>query len=60
MVRIPCNDFKSWQGLNGFDDRAWVRRFAEQSRPGPTCGCIRRVSCRRVTTDPSCTSPVTA
>ena len=24
MVRIPCNDFKSWQRLNGFDDRGWV------------------------------------
>jgi len=34
MVRIPCNDFKSWQRLNGFDDRGWVRRFAAQSRPG--------------------------
>jgi MOSC domain-containing protein YiiM len=35
MVRIPCNDFKNWQRLNGYDDRAWVRRFAEQGRPGP-------------------------
>jgi MOSC domain-containing protein YiiM len=35
MVRIPCNDFKSWQRLSGYDDRAWVRRFAEQARPGP-------------------------
>lgn len=34
-VRIPCNDFKSWQMLNGYDDRAWVKRFAEQARPGP-------------------------
>jgi MOSC domain-containing protein YiiM len=34
MVRIPCNDFKSWQRLNGFDDRAWVRRFAARARPG--------------------------
>jgi MOSC domain-containing protein YiiM len=34
MVRIPCNDFKSWQRLNGFDDRGWVRRFAARSRPG--------------------------
>jgi MOSC domain-containing protein YiiM len=34
MVRIPCNDFKSWQRLNGFDDRGWVRRFAAQARPG--------------------------
>lgn len=35
MVRIPCNDFKSWQRLNGFEDRAWVKRFAAQQRPGP-------------------------
>jgi MOSC domain-containing protein YiiM len=34
MVRIPCNDFKSWQRMNGFDDRGWVRRFAAQARPG--------------------------
>lgn len=33
-VRTPCNDFKNWQRLNGFDDRAWVRRFAERRRPG--------------------------
>jgi MOSC domain-containing protein YiiM len=35
MVRIPCNDFKNWQRVNGFDDRAWVRRFATVGRPGP-------------------------
>ena len=34
MVRIPCNDFKNWQRLNGFDDRGWVRRFTAQARPG--------------------------
>lgn len=34
MVRIPCNDFKNWQRLNGFDDRAWVKRFALRARPG--------------------------
>jgi MOSC domain-containing protein YiiM len=34
MVRIPCNDFKIWQRLNGFDDRGWVRRFAAEARPG--------------------------
>lgn len=34
MVRIPCNDFKSWQRLNGYDDRAWVKRFAVVGRPG--------------------------
>ena len=35
MVRIPCNDFKNWQRVNGYDDRAWVKRFAEVARPGP-------------------------
>jgi len=35
MVRIPCNDFKNWQRLNGFDDRAWVKRFVARERPGP-------------------------
>ena len=34
-VRIPCNDFKNWQRINGYDDRAWVKRFAEHGRPGP-------------------------
>jgi MOSC domain-containing protein YiiM len=35
MVRTPCNDFKNWQRLNGYDDRAWVKRFAVRARPGP-------------------------
>ncbi len=35
MVRIPCNDFKNWQRVNGYVDRAWVRRFTEVGRPGP-------------------------
>ena len=35
MVRIPCNDFKSWQQLSGYDGTGWVRRFAQQARPGP-------------------------
>lgn len=34
-VRIPCNDFKGWQRLNGYDARAWVKRFAVVGRPGP-------------------------
>ncbi len=34
-VRIPCNDFKNWMGLSGFDNRAWVKRFAAGGRPGP-------------------------
>ena len=35
MVRIPCNDFKSWQSRNGYDDTGWVKRFTERARPGP-------------------------
>lgn len=35
MVRIPCNDFKNWQRVNGYEDRAWVKRFAAVGRPGP-------------------------
>lgn len=34
-VRIPCLDFKSWMGLNGYDPTGWVKRFAAQARPGP-------------------------
>lgn len=34
-VRIPCNVFKNWLGLNDLDNRAWVRRFTEEARPGP-------------------------
>ncbi len=34
-VRIPCNDFKGWMGVSGFDNRAWVKRFTATARPGP-------------------------
>ncbi len=34
-VRTPCNDFKVWMGLNGYDNTAWVKRFAAEGRPGP-------------------------
>ena len=34
-VRIPCNDFKGWQGQCGFDNRGWVKRFTAEGRPGP-------------------------
>lgn len=34
-VRIPCNDFKGWLGECGFDNTAWVKRFAATNRPGP-------------------------
>jgi MOSC domain-containing protein YiiM len=33
-VRTPCNNFKSWMGRNGHDNKAWVRRFAEHARVG--------------------------
>ena len=35
LTRTPCNDFKSWMGRTGYDERAWVRRFAQAARPGP-------------------------
>ncbi len=34
-VRTPCNDFKTWMGLTGFDSTAWVKRFTAEQRPGP-------------------------
>ncbi|WP_182523752.1 MOSC domain-containing protein [Nocardioides dongkuii] len=34
-VRTPCNDFKVWMGRSGYDNRAWVKRFALVGRPGP-------------------------
>jgi MOSC domain-containing protein YiiM len=34
-VRTPCNDFKQWMGLSGYDNAAWVKRFAADGRPGP-------------------------
>jgi MOSC domain-containing protein YiiM len=34
-VRTPCNDFKVWMGRSGYDNTAWVRRFAAVGRPGP-------------------------
>lgn len=34
-IRTPCNDFKGWMGLNGFDNTAWVKRFMTERRPGP-------------------------
>jgi MOSC domain-containing protein YiiM len=35
LVRTPCNDFKGWMGATGFDNTAWVKRFASEARPGP-------------------------
>ena len=34
-VRIPCNVFKNWMGVTGYDDTAWVKRFTIEGRPGP-------------------------
>ncbi len=34
-IRTPCNDFKGWMALSGFDNTAWVKRFAAERRPGP-------------------------
>jgi len=34
-VRIPCNDFKGWMGMSGYDNAAWVKKFTAHSRPGP-------------------------
>lgn len=34
-IRTPCNDFKGWMAHEGFDDTAWVKRFAAEGRPGP-------------------------
>jgi MOSC domain-containing protein YiiM len=34
-VRTPCNDFRVWLGLNGHTNRAWVKRFTADGRPGP-------------------------
>jgi MOSC domain-containing protein YiiM len=35
LVRIPCSVFKGWVALAGYDDTAWVKRFADEGRPGP-------------------------
>lgn len=32
--RTPCHTFQAWMGRTGFDHRAWMRRFADDSRPG--------------------------
>ncbi|MFD7074937.1 MOSC domain-containing protein [Nocardioides sp. NPDC059952] len=34
-VRTPCNDFKNWMGVSGYDDARWVKRFTAEGRPGP-------------------------
>ena len=34
-VRTPCNDFKGWMGVSGYDAAQWVKRFTAECRPGP-------------------------
>lgn len=34
-VRTPCNDFKNWMGVSGFDNSQWVKKFTAECRPGP-------------------------
>ncbi|MFI5627289.1 MOSC domain-containing protein [Nocardioides sp. NPDC051685] len=34
-VRTPCNDFKNWMGVSGYDNARWVKRFTQEARPGP-------------------------
>ncbi len=33
--RTPCNEFKNWMGMSGYDRTAWVRRFTAEHRSGP-------------------------
>lgn len=40
-VRIPCNDFKNWMGLSGYEKKAWVKRFTAVARPGPYLRVVR-------------------
>ena len=40
-VRIPCNDFKEWMGLTGYDNTVWVKRFTADGRPGPYLRVVR-------------------
>ena len=40
-ARIPCNNFKTWQGIGGYDDRAWMKRFTLRLRPGAYLRVLR-------------------
>ncbi len=33
-VRVPCETFGRWMGVNGVDARTWPERFVERGRPG--------------------------
>ncbi len=60
-VRIPCNDFKNWMGLSGYDDTAWVKRFTAEGRPGPYLRVVEEgVRRRPATRSTSCTGRGTA
>ncbi len=58
-VRTPCNDFKNWMGRNGYDDTAWVRRFAQAARPGPYLRVLVEGSIGAGDPIGSCTGPAT-
>lgn len=45
-VRIPCNVFKNWLGVSGFDNAAWVKRFTAEGRPGPYLRVLEEGSLR--------------
>ena len=34
-IRTPCQDFKGWLGVGGYDTTGWVKRFTAEGRPGP-------------------------
>jgi MOSC domain-containing protein YiiM len=34
-VRIPCDTFTRWMRKSGYDATRWVKRFAQEGRPGP-------------------------
>lgn len=34
-VRIPCNVFKNWLAVTGYENARWVKRFTAEARPGP-------------------------
>jgi MOSC domain-containing protein YiiM len=34
-IRIPCNVFKGYMGVRGFDNTKWIKRFTADAKPGP-------------------------
>ena len=60
-IRTPCSDFKAWMGRCGYDETAWVKRFAAEARPGPYLRVlVPGDDPRPATRSRSSTSPVTA